>query len=85
MTGHTFLLTLTGTSDGGIWGTDIYTDDSNLATAAVHANVLNEGETGTILIAVLPGQDSYSSTQRNGITSEGFGPWHGSYRIERLE
>lgn len=85
MTGKEFALTLTGTNDGSIWGTDIYTYDSNLATAAVHANALEDGETGTVLITVLPGQDSYSGSERNGITSEGFGSWHGSYRIERLE
>lgn len=85
MTGKTFSLTLTGSRGGKIWGTDIYTDDSNISTAAVHANALKEGETGTILITMLPGQSSYSGSERNGVTSNDFDSWRSSYRIERLE
>jgi hypothetical protein len=85
MTGKTFTLTLTGNRDGKIWGTDIYTDDSDISTAAVHTNALVDGETGTILITMLAGQESYSSSERNGVRSNDFGSWHGSYRIERLK
>jgi hypothetical protein len=85
MTEKTFSLTLTGSSSGKIWGTDIYTDDSDIATAAVHAKALNAGETGTVLITMLPGQNSYSGSARNGVTSKDFKSWHGSYRIERLK
>ena len=85
MTEKTFSLNLTGNRNGKIWGTDIYTDDSSLATAAVHTGALNDGETGTILITVLSGQESYSGSVRNGVTSNEFGSWHGSYQIERLE
>ncbi len=76
-------MTLTGSRSGKIWGTDIYTDDSDIATAAVHSNALNAGETGTILITMLPGQESYSGSERNGVTSQEFKSWHGSYRIKR--
>lgn len=31
-----------------MWGTDIYTGNSNLAAAAVHAGLLKVGETGWI-------------------------------------
>lgn len=85
MIGKTFSLTLTGSSSGKIWGSDIYTYDSDLATAAVHAGSLKEGETGTILITMLPGQDSYSASTRNGVASKDYGSWHASYRIVRLE
>jgi hypothetical protein len=85
MTGKTFSLILTGSRSGKIWGTDVYTDDSNIAAAAVHADVLDDGETGTILITMLPGQESYSGSERNGVTSNDFGSWHGSYRVERLK
>lgn len=83
MTGKTFILTLTGNRDGEIWGTDIYTDDSNIATAAVHAEALDAGERGTVLITMLPGQESYSGSERNGVVSQDFESWHGSYRVER--
>ena len=85
MIDKTFSLTLTGATNGKIWGTDIYTDDSDIATAAVHADALEPGESGTVLITVMPGQDSYSASERKGITSQSFGSWYGSYRIERFE
>src|SRR5205823_4787332 len=40
------LFRVTGRTDGSIYGTDVYTSDSKLATAAVHAGVLRAGETG---------------------------------------
>jgi hypothetical protein len=85
MTGKTFSLTLQGNRDGKIWGTDIYPDDSNIATAAVHAGALGAGERGTILITMLPGQDSYSGSEKNGVVSQDFKSWHGSYRIDRAK
>ena len=50
--GKEMTFTLTGyTSTGGqppsIWGTDVYTLDSHLAAAAVHAGIVKPGETGT--------------------------------------
>ena len=86
MTGKTFTLSLTGSSSGKIWGSDIYTDDSDIATAAVHSGALKAGEPGTVLITMLPGQDGYSGSSRNGISTQDYNKtWHGSYRIERLE
>jgi hypothetical protein len=85
MVGNTFLLTLTGSKGGKVWGTDIYTDDSNLAAAAVHSGALKMGESGTILITMLPGQDSYSGSERNGITTSSYGSFGSSYKIERFK
>ncbi len=85
MNGKTFALTLRGDAGGEIWGSDIYTDDSNIAAAAVHSGVLADGEMGTVLITVLAGQDSYTASERNGVSSKQYGSWHGSYRLERLE
>ena len=43
--GQTFLFTVTGTTNGTVYGDGIYTDDSELASAAVHAGILSPGET----------------------------------------
>ena len=56
-----------------MWGTDIYTDDSQLATTAVHAGVLVAGEIGLVKVVILPGQEAYASTERNGVTSTSYG------------
>jgi hypothetical protein len=69
---------VTGSTEGPVWGTDIYTDDSNLAVAAVHAGAINIGETKTAYIKILPGEQSYEASVRNGIVSSSYGKWEGS-------
>ena len=81
--GKVFTVRVTGSSSGRFWGGsgNVYTDDSSLAAAAVHAGILAPGQTGTIRVSVLPGRDSYPSITRNGLTSTKYGKWHGSYQI----
>ncbi len=78
-TGQTFQFTVIGANSGGVWGTDVYTDDSNIAAAAVHAGVLKIAETKTITVTILTGQSSYPASTRNGITTGNWGSWPGSY------
>ncbi len=75
---------VTGSTTGGVWGTDIYTDDSNLATAAVHAGVLENDETGVVKVTILPGEEEYQGTESNGVTSWDYGSWSGSYSVEAI-
>ncbi len=77
--GQIFQFTVTGTNTGAVWGTDVYTDDSSVATAAVHAGVLAVGETKTVTLTVLPGQSSYTSSTRNGVKASSWGAWSGSF------
>ena len=77
-------VTVTGQIGGGVWGTDIYTDDSTLAAAAVHAGYLTNGELGTLIVEILPGQSSYTGTTRNGVSTFSYGDWAGSYQIVGL-
>jgi hypothetical protein len=68
-------------STGGyIWGTDIYTDDSTVCTAAVHAGVI-PATGGAITVKVAPGRSSYTGSSRNGITSASYGAWPGSFTV----
>lgn len=77
--GQSFELSLTGSRSGVVWGTDIYTDDSSVAAAAVHAGVIAPGETRTVTVTILPGQGSYAPSTRNGVTSSSWGQWGGSF------
>src|SRR5262245_6520552 len=43
-TGQALLFNVTGATQGTIWGTDIYTDDSPLPVTAVHFGALQPGE-----------------------------------------
>jgi hypothetical protein len=81
--GTTYTFTVTGTNDGGVWGgaDGIYTDDSKLGTAAVHAGLVNIGQTSNIKVTVLAGQSRYTGSNRNGITSKDYGSWSGSYKF----
>lgn len=81
--GQVHVVRVTGTTVGSIWGSDIYTTDSAVAVAAVHAGVLQAGEAGLVKITVLPGQNGYQATTRNGVTSFTWGTFPASYRLER--
>jgi len=78
-----FLVTGRASGAGAIWGTDIYSDDSPIATAAVHAGVLANGEAGIVRLTVAPGAASYTGSRRNAVTSQSWGSWWGSYTLAR--
>lgn len=81
--GKAFLYDVVGSASGAIWGTQTYTTDSHLATAAVHAGVLRPGERGVVRVWILPGQPSYLGSASNGVTSHGYGSWGLSFSVER--
>lgn len=69
-----------GEGAGVVWGTDIYTDDSSICLAAVHAGFLTNAG-GAVRIEILPGQDGYQGTERNAVGTRDWGGWGGSFRI----
>lgn len=79
--GEVFRFRVRGTAHGNIWGDGVYTDDSSLAVAAVHAGVLRQEEEGIVAVRILPGRKEYAGAERNGIFSESYGEWHGSYEF----
>lgn len=79
--GQSFDFTIKAALGGTVWGTDIYTDDSSLATAVIHAGLLRDGQQGVIRVTVLAGQSSYQASNRNGVSTSSYGSWYGSYRV----
>ncbi len=79
--GTVYTYNITGTNDGSVWGgaDGVYTDDSKLGTAAVHAGLLKIGETKSLKVTVLQGQGTYMGSTQNGITSNSYGAWQGSF------
>ena len=75
----TFVCPSTLNLNQGIWGTDIYLDESAVCKAAVHAGVLTRGTTGQVTIVMGGGADSFEGTSRNGVTSVGYGPWSSTF------
>jgi len=78
-----FVFRVKADKEGPFWGgkNNIYTHDSYIAPAAVHAGVLKPGETGIVKIKMLPDQGSYPTITRNGLTSNEFGSEEGSYQF----
>ncbi len=58
-----------------IWGSDIYTLDSSICTAAVHAGLFTLASGGVVTVEFRPGRLTYGSTVRNGITSRTYGEY----------
>jgi hypothetical protein len=67
-----------------IWGTDLYTDDSSVCTAAVHAGRITTARGGTVTIEIRPGAAAYKGSTRNGATSNDYGQWSGSFSFVDL-
>jgi len=80
-TGMSYYFQVTGRQAGSLWGSGPYTDDSNIGTAAVHAGLLRDGQQGVVRVTILPGYNSYDGSTRNGVTSNAYGPWEGSFHI----
>lgn len=66
---------------GIVWGSDIYTQDSSICTAAVHAGIITLERGGTITLEYRPGRPIYGSTTRNGIKSHPFGQYPRSFIV----
>ena len=65
-----------------LYGTDIYTDDSCICTAGVHTGAISTSG-GNLTIEILPAQNSFNSSSRNGANSSNWGDWPGSFRVVR--
>ncbi|KAL3524600.1 hypothetical protein ACH5RR_012972 [Cinchona calisaya] len=77
---------------GQLWGTDTYTDDSDLVAVLMHTGYCRPTASPPeatiqelhVTIRVLPPQDCYISTLRNNVRSRAWGAAIGcSYRVER--
>jgi len=68
-----------GGSAGVVWGSDSYSSDSSICTAAVHAGVATFREGGNVGIQMLAGRSSYEGTSRNGVSTREYGSWPGTY------
>jgi hypothetical protein len=83
LVGYSVTLPVVGAVTGSVWGTDIYTDDSSPSVAAVHAGIVAAGEFAFVKATLLPGQGRYDGSARYGVTSQSYGAFDGSYRLER--
>ena len=79
--GSTFYFRVVGDTIGTVWGTDVYTGDSALSTAAVHAGLVQPGGTAVVKVTVVQPLGQYQGSVRNGVTSRDFGQFGTAYRV----
>jgi hypothetical protein len=79
--GQTFYFKVTGATTAIVWGTDVYTTDSQLATAAVHAGVLQPGQTGVVKVTIMASPLAFQGSARNGVMTQPFGPYPAAYKV----
>ena len=77
--GCEYFYQIIGSEVGTVWGDNIYTDDSNIAKAAVLEGKCKLGEKAIVCIKMVEGKSSYSSSNKNGVNSSSYGSWPGSY------
>lgn len=82
--GTTYYFRVTGGTEGSLWGTDVYTADSSLAVAAVHAGALQPGETAVVRVTVRRPLNHYQGSVRNGVTSHDYGRFGTAYGVDRV-
>jgi hypothetical protein len=63
------------------WGTGIYTDDSRVCLAAVHAGIITIEAGGDVTILIRPGMNHYFGSAANGITTDPYADWYGSFEF----
>lgn len=68
-----------GGSPGSVYGTDRYTDDSSVCTAAVHAGLITFAAGGSVTIEIQPDAVTYTASERNGVSSGSWSTWYGSF------
>ena len=87
--GKEMVFTVTGyTPVGGqqpsLWGTDLYTLDSSLPAAVVHAGLAKPGEAVAVRVRIVQSPPQYVSSFRNGVNSTAYGNFpSGAYEFVR--
>jgi hypothetical protein len=81
--GKTFRFRVTGAVNGSVWGTDVYTTDSTLSTAAVHAGVLGAGQAGVVRVTIMPSPPMFVGSTRNGVTSSPWPAFPAAFKVSR--
>jgi len=79
--GATYYFRVIGQMDGSLWGTDVYTGDSQIGAAAVHAGLMKPLEVAVIKVTVVGPPTQFHGSVRNGVTSHDFGRYGTAYEL----
>jgi hypothetical protein len=86
--GRTLRFRVTAPAQGvqlaAVWGTDVYTYDSHLSMAAVHAGVIAPGQTKVLEVTILGPQPGFGGSTRNGVTSGNWGQYPSAFTFQKV-
>lgn len=67
-----------------VWGTDAYTDDSTICSAAMHAGLIDLAHGGAFVLTIEAGRSSYEGSVRHGISTRPYGSWSRGFALAGL-
>lgn len=79
--GESFVYTVTGRTSSAVYGTGTYTADSDLASVAVHAGLLKEGESGVVTVTIVETPNQFTGSTANGVTSNSWEAYPAAYTV----
>ena len=82
--GASYYFRVIGQIDGSLWGTDVYTGDSMIGAAAVHAGLIKPLEVAVLKVTVVTPPAQFAGSVRHGVTSHDFGRYGSAYRLARI-
>lgn len=82
--GASYYFRIQGAVEGPIWGTDVYTGDSSLAVAAVHAGLVKPGQNAIVKVIAVAPLPEFKGCTRHGVTSHDFGRYGSAYRTAAI-
>jgi hypothetical protein len=82
--GANYYFRVRGDTEGQVWGTDIYTGDSLLSVAAVHAGLVKSGDTAVVKVTVVAPLQKYPGSIRNNVKTHDFGRYGSAYKLSAI-
>jgi hypothetical protein len=82
--GRVLFFRVTGASSGTLYGTGVYTSDSSLAAAVVHAGILDVNQVGVVKVTTIPSYQNFIGSTCHGITSSSWSSYP-AFRVEALD
>jgi hypothetical protein len=68
-----------GGTPAPVWGSEPYTADSSVCTAAVHAGRISMADGGMVIIEMHEGSSKYDGSQQNGVATGSWGDYPSSF------
>ena len=70
-----------GARNGSVWGSELYTSDSSICPAGVHAGRITRDVGGILTIEMTVGAEAFGGIDRNGVKTTAYGPYPTAFRF----